>query len=49
MKWYKILITPSIMTSIAFIVCLFLESDLWIWFGIGSFAATFKDILKNNK
>lgn len=37
LKWYVRVIISTILTALAFIVCLFWKSDLWIAFGIGSF------------
>lgn len=37
LKWYVRLIISTVLTVIAFVVSLFLKSDLWIYFGIGSF------------
>jgi hypothetical protein len=37
LKWYERLIISTILTVIAFIVCLFWKSDLWITFGAASF------------
>lgn len=38
LKWYERLIISMFVTGVAFIVCLFCKSDLWIFFGLGSFA-----------
>ena len=37
LKWYERVIISTILTALAFIVCLFWKSDWWIAFGIGSF------------
>ena len=37
LKWYERVIISTILTAFAFIVCLFLKSDQWILFGVGSF------------
>ena len=37
LKWYERVIISTILTALAFIVCLFWKSDLWIAVGVGSF------------
>lgn len=37
LKWYERVINSTILTALAFIVCLFWKSDLWIAFSVGSF------------
>lgn len=36
-KWYNRIIVALILTLIAFILCLFFESDLWVMVGLGAF------------
>jgi len=37
LKWYERLIISTVLTAFVFIECLFLKSNSWIYFGIGSF------------